>query len=70
MEDPKTIATRAKVAIDEWRSVQNSVSVPANKPKEHWLCPEEGWMKVNVDGAFRSAEGNGGGGVVIGHLSW
>ena len=32
---------------------------------EHWLPPEVGWLKVNVDGAFLSAAGYGGCGVVL-----
>jgi ribonuclease HI len=39
--------------------------MPRRNLKEPWLCPEEGWVKVNVDGAFRAAEGFGGGGVII-----
>jgi hypothetical protein len=27
---------------------------------EHWLPSEPNWFKVNVDGAFRSAENKGG----------
>ncbi|KAK1606712.1 hypothetical protein QYE76_030385 [Lolium multiflorum] len=44
---------------------QKHASVPAAKPVEHWQPPAEDWVKVNVDGAFRTADGNGGGGVVI-----
>jgi ribonuclease HI len=36
-----------------------------SSPREHWLCPEPGWIKENADGAFRSVEGNGGSGVVL-----
>jgi ribonuclease HI len=65
MEDPRAIATRTKVAVDEWKAINDNSKTPSCKLKEPWLCPDEGWVKVNVDGAFRAAEGNGGGGVVI-----
>jgi ribonuclease HI len=32
---------------------------------ERWQRPEDGFLKVNVDGTFRHAEYNGGGGVVV-----
>jgi hypothetical protein len=41
-------------------SEKNSVKVV-----EHWLPPAQEWHKINVDGAFRSTERRGGGGVVI-----
>jgi hypothetical protein len=34
-------------------------------PLEPWQAPQHDWMKVNVDGAFDAASGEGGAGVVI-----
>jgi ribonuclease HI len=33
--------------------------------KARWKAPQEGWMKINVDGAFDESSGSGGIGVVI-----
>jgi ribonuclease HI len=32
---------------------------------EHWLQPPIGWIKINVDGAFKHSENWGGGGAVL-----
>jgi hypothetical protein len=56
---------RATAAVEEWRSLRNPVAAVTGKPTEHWLPPAEGWLKVNTDGAFKTADSNGGGGVVI-----
>jgi hypothetical protein len=29
------------------------------KVKEHWTVPQEGWVKINVDGAFEASSGEG-----------
>ena len=35
------------------------------RASEKWKPPDEGWIKINVDGAFDSAMGEGGLGVAI-----
>jgi ribonuclease HI len=65
MEDPRAVAIRTKVAVEEWQAINGVSKTPSCKTEERWLCPDESWVKVNVDGAFRAAEGFGGGGVII-----
>ncbi|CAL5077271.1 unnamed protein product [Urochloa decumbens] len=33
--------------------------------KKNWVAPGDGWIKINVDGAFSSTAGDGGIGVVV-----
>jgi hypothetical protein len=51
--------------VEEWMSIHERNVLPRSKVVEHWLSPDDGWHKINVDGAFRTAEKCGGGGVVI-----
>jgi ribonuclease HI len=64
-EDPRSIATRTVVGVEEWLSLRPLPLGPKIRQKEHWLPPEESWHKVNVDGAFHSDSGRGGGGVIV-----
>jgi ribonuclease HI len=65
VEDPARIARRVLALSEEWWALKDPSSEKISRPTEHWLPPEEGWVKVNVDGAF-SKEGDAeGGGVVM-----
>jgi hypothetical protein len=65
IEDPKEIMMKAIAAVEEWRSLRNPSVTVTGRPTEHWLPPVEDWLKVNTDGVFKTADSNGGGGVVI-----
>jgi ribonuclease HI len=65
IEDPRAIAEKARAAVEEWASLQMKTPTSNIRSTEHWLCPELGWVKVNVDGAFRTADSSGGSGVVL-----
>lgn len=47
------------------RSTLVSVRDKKDKTLEKWKPPDEGWVKINVDGAFDKSTGEGGLGVVI-----
>jgi ribonuclease HI len=51
--------------VIEWWNIHHPNKLKSPSVKEHWLYPDVGWLKVNVDGAFRDAGKVGGGGVVI-----
>lgn len=64
--DPNSVVLKTAAALEEWKEANKTCSqVAGAKPSEHWLRPEPGWVKVNADGAYHSAEGIGGGGVVL-----
>jgi hypothetical protein len=52
IEDPRVIAEKTRGAVEEWSSLQIKAPTSNIQSTEHWLCPELGWVKVNVDGAF------------------
>jgi ribonuclease HI len=64
IENPVKIADRVVYLLEEWRSLKPVGTCRQPREKEHWLPPEEGWLKVNADGALSAAEGHGGGGVI------
>jgi hypothetical protein len=61
--DSRTIVSRLVASVEEWKSIQNPPRQKAPTSKEHWLPPEENWVKVNTDGAFHLASRTGGEGV-------
>ena len=54
--DPRTITLRVCAAVQDWKNVQKPRRDTAAKPTEHCLSPDDGWVKVNADGAFRTAD--------------
>jgi hypothetical protein len=64
IEDPVCIARRAVCLLEEWRHVQEPKPARSPTPREHWLAPEAGWTKINMDGAMLKNSDKGGGGVV------
>jgi hypothetical protein len=61
----EVIVRRSTFLVNEWLEIQahqHKISVPSEE--KHGLPLEQGWCKVNVDGAFSTASGNGGCGVV------
>jgi ribonuclease HI len=65
IEDPEAIARRSLALVDEWLAINLGTSHAMPRVQEHWLPPEDGWHKANVDGAFVSSQGVGGCGMVI-----
>jgi hypothetical protein len=65
IEDPRAIVEKAKAAVEEWSAVHVKTPSSNIRSVEHWLSPEPGRVKVNADGAFRTADSSGGSGVVL-----
>jgi hypothetical protein len=65
IEDPDRLARRIVLLTKEWFSLKEPGPGRANQSEEHWLPPEEGWVKVNSDGAFLKEGGHGRGGVIL-----
>lgn len=70
--DGKRIEEAVKVAksaihyLTEWNQVQEAkVSAPKAKEVASWTPPEQGWHKLNVDGATAKGEARGAGGMLI-----
>lgn len=66
IEEPQEIARAVAVHMEEWQKV-HGVQAPKVKCYQHekWKPPEQGWVKVNVDGAMSKSGRGGGGGVVF-----
>jgi hypothetical protein len=58
--DPADIVWKTLAGLEEWLLANNMAPKELSKKVEHWLPSEPNWFKVNVDGAFRSAENKGG----------
>jgi ribonuclease HI len=65
IEDPEATARRVLALQEEWTSLNVSPAKQARGGEEKWVPPKDGWHKVNSDGAFSSALGHGGGGVIV-----
>ncbi|KAK1618647.1 hypothetical protein QYE76_024164 [Lolium multiflorum] len=65
IEDPGAIARRSLAMVEEWLAIKSGPRHEAQRVKEHWLPPDDGWHKVNADGAYKASLGSGGCGVVI-----
>lgn len=67
IEDPDRTARRILGLLEKWRALKPGSGERIPTEVEHWLPPEVGWHKVNVDGALSPGEGHGGAGVIITH---
>jgi ribonuclease HI len=65
LQDPAAIVRKSIAAVEEWHSLRARPANTATKPIMRWQAPSDGWCKVNTDGAYKNAEGNAGGGVVV-----
>ena len=65
MRDPSVIVAQSLAGAFEWKEIHSKTLVIKSSVVEQWQRPEDGFLKVNVDGAFRHAESNGGGGAVV-----
>jgi hypothetical protein len=59
------IVKKSIEGVEECMRIHEHTELPRTKVVEHWLPLDDGWHKINVDGAFQSAEKCGGGGVVM-----
>ena len=68
-QHPEADITKGKMVIsyDHSRSKgKREVTVAScTRPPEQWSKPPEGWVKLNVDGAWREADGTGGAGMIL-----
>jgi ribonuclease HI len=53
--------------VEELICLANQFEASARKPKERWKPPEDGWVKVNMDGSFDGCLGCGAGAAVLHH---
>jgi ribonuclease HI len=65
IECPEAVARRAVALVEEWQGVHAQVRHAIPKPKERWLPPMSGWIKINTDGAVAKSADKGSGGVVV-----
>jgi hypothetical protein len=63
--DPASIARRSLALVEEWLASATRPQQSNTPQVEHWLPPEEGWVKANVDGSFSASSGSGGCGVIL-----
>lgn len=63
---PHEIIAMVVAHMSEWRAVHSENKRPGRPPiKQRWQPPEDGWFKVNSDGAVSKSGGKGGAGAVI-----
>ncbi|TVU48986.1 hypothetical protein EJB05_00275, partial [Eragrostis curvula] len=62
---PKAAVKHISSMLQELICMEHGSPQSTNKPKARWSRPDEGWIKVNTDGAFDARSGNGGSGVVL-----
>ncbi|XP_020153962.2 uncharacterized protein [Aegilops tauschii subsp. strangulata] len=66
MEDPQLIVQRVLYLAEEWMSSKDTVIKQAvERGPDKWSKPDDGWVKVNSDGALGKHQGSGGGGAVL-----
>ena len=44
---------------------RHKIPSTCSRPVEHWSKPPFGWVKLNVDGAWKEQEGTGGAGMIL-----
>lgn len=63
---PHEIMEQVVSHMAEWRAVHDDVKPPREQQsKQKWKPPEEGWLKLNSDGAVSRTGNKGGAGAVI-----
>jgi hypothetical protein len=59
------IARKVLFLVEELQAVHARTEMQSTRVEEHWLPPETGWVKANVDGSFSAESGTGGSGLVM-----
>jgi hypothetical protein len=62
---PREIIRKSLFLVEEWQGLRPARAAGAAQLVEHWLPPQEGWTKLNADGAFSVKGEVGGCGVVM-----
>lgn len=63
---PHAILESVTALLQEWRNThERPEDLPKNMHIQRWEVPEEGWIKVNSDGAMTKSATKGGGGAVL-----
>lgn len=63
--DARNVAESVFRLVQEWKLVHEKIpKTPSSALAERWTAPEEGWLKVNSDGATSKHNERAGGGVV------
>lgn len=63
---PHEIIATVVAHMHEWKEVHANQKQPATpQPRPRWHVPDEGWVKVNADGAVSRHGDKGGGGAVV-----
>lgn len=66
IEDARSLVERVWRLLDEWAEAHASpASTQGGRPPEPWCPPDQGWLKVNTDGATAKTDRSGGGGAVV-----
>jgi ribonuclease HI len=62
---PNDLVRRSLILVEEWAALKPSAVQPPLMHIDQWQAPDEGWIKLNSDGAFSTEQGSGGSGVIL-----
>jgi ribonuclease HI len=62
---PKDLVRRSMALVEEWVALKPTAVHTPPLHTDQWQAPNEGWFKLNSDGAFSMEQGSGGSGVVL-----
>ncbi|KAL6143547.1 hypothetical protein ACLB2K_054242 [Fragaria x ananassa] len=65
LSPPDDVARRAQTWLQEFMTLPQNLSPKPLQPNQKWSRPNEGWVKVNVDGVYDRAGSSGGIGVIL-----
>jgi hypothetical protein len=65
IQSPELTAGRILTLTEEWRNLKTAKPRQQSSGEGRWFPLENGWHKVNADGAYEATTGTGGGGVIV-----